>query len=80
MSAEAGKLEFVNWLLLHGADPNSTLLPLLSFYSVKDTSPPDGKSAFQLAKDKNLQPIMVALRQAGGAKEEATQSGCCVVS
>lgn len=35
-------------------------------FLVKDTSPPDGKTAFQLAKDKNLDKIMSVLKAAGG--------------
>ena len=67
LCSEAGKLELVNWLLAHRADP-----------LIKDGSTPEGgKTAWDLAKEKGHAPVMNALKEKGGATEGG---GCCVIS
>ena len=62
-AADSGKTEFVQWCIKNGAD---LLQP--------ETS--SGKTAFQLAKEKNATAIMGALKAAGAGEA----GGCCVVS
>ena len=66
---QAGKLEFVQWLIKHKVD-----------VLAKDGSTPDGgKTAYMLAKEKQMEPVCQALQAAGGAVG-APSGGCCVIS
>lgn len=69
MAAEGGKVEFMQWLLANKAD-----------VLAKDGSTPEGgKTAWELAKEKQMEPVMALLKAAGGASVEAA-GGCCIVS
>ena len=66
---QAGKLEFVQWLIKNKVD-----------VLAKDGSTPDGgKTAYMLAKEKQLESVCQALQAVGGAVG-APAGGCCVIS